>query len=499
MAQLTGNPANLMSGLQKGNAFTNYQMSSLTPKSPKAGVTAVAPEQNITKPTNTLTPKQTSTTPVPTNKTFNPQENTGLLAALSRQTAGTANDADNKNIAYAQSKGWKAPTPTATSTTATPVKPTDVTSGGILTSLVDTANQGSPVAQQASQGLIGTAQANPATSGQAYTDYQTAIDELNALKSTMATQTAGISSTGIPLEFQQGRQGILNTQYASQLDAAQQKVNQAQQAISQQITGTQTQQAGYTGAGNLGQTGQGLQQSGLTSAAQLAQPVQVPYSNQYINPQTGESVGGAMGGSMQQAVSNIAEKVFSGNMGYDAGVSALGGYGQAGINALQQALGSNFNIQQSNAQAQAQGASTLQTGTVGGLLSKAADSANQALVKLETDFNRLSSLQTGGIPATNSIANWIAEKFGQGELSAYQTTLKDTRAQIQGVLTASGGVDVITAGNMASTYLPDNMTPTMFKEKLNAAKALISQKVQAFTNQNSNQGSNQGGGSQFDW
>ena len=173
-------------------------------------------------------------------------------------------------------------------------------------------------------------------------------------------------------------------------------------------------------------------------------------------------------------------------MGYDAGVQALSGYGQLGLNALQQKLGSNFNIQQSNATAAAQGASTLQTGTTGGILTKSAESAKSALTKLEQDFNNLSSLQVGGIPATNGIMNYIAGKFGQGALSAYQTTLHDARAQLAGVLTATGAVTPSGADSMANVYLPDDMTPTMLKEKLSAARALIEQKVNAFTNTSSN-------------
>ena len=71
------------------------------------------------------------------------------------------------------------------------------------------------------------------------------------------------------------------------LDAAQQKTNEKQQAVQNQIAGAQAQQTGYNYAGSLGNTAQGLRQSGLQGAAQYAQPVQVPYSNQYINPQTG--------------------------------------------------------------------------------------------------------------------------------------------------------------------------------------------------------------------
>ncbi len=109
----------------------------------------------------------------------------------------------------------------------------------------------------------------------------------------------------------------------------------------------------------------------MGTAGGLASPVQVPFSNQFIDPITGQAVGG-VSGNLNDAVSNIAQKVKSGTMSYDAGVQALQGYGQAGVNALNQNLGPNFNVQQSNALAAAQSASTLQTGTIGGQLQKGA-------------------------------------------------------------------------------------------------------------------------------
>jgi len=490
MPLLTANPTGFMNNLKKQapNALAATQAGvSPTNNVFNAGVQAKSPEQNIKPVNNTIQPNQvrttapTTTSNTATPKTFTDAQSSGLMAALGRKNAGTANDADNKNLAYATSNGWK---PTATTTTTAPVaKPTDISSGGIITNMVDAGNNGTKTTQAATTGLLNTAANNPATSGQAYTDYQNAIKELADLKSNMATAEANISSTGIPLEFQQGRSQVLNKQYADQLEAAQAKVNQAQAAIGQQITGTQTQQSGLQSAGSLGTTSQGL----LANAAEQVKPVQVSPSNQYVNPQTGENVGQAgIGGSLDSAVSNIAEKVQNGTMGYDAGVAALNGYGQLGLNALQQKLGTNFNVQQSNATAAAQGASTLQTGTTGGLVSKSAATAKDALTKLESDFNNLSGLQVGGIPATNAIMNYVASKFGQGALSAYQTTLHDARAQLAGVLTATGATTPTGADSMANVYLPDDMTPTQLKEKLAAARALIDQKVSHWTNPSSN-------------
>jgi len=458
MAILTGNPSNLMNNLKKGNAFTNYQMSSLTPTGQTGaqktvGVTAATPEQNVKKPTNILAPKQVNTQPVPTNKTFTPQENTGLLAALSRQNTGSANPEDTKNLSYAQSKGWKAPVSPTASTIAPTVKPTDVSSKGILTSLVDTANQGSPVAQQASQGLIGTAQTNPATTGQAYTDYQTAIDELNALKSKMAEQTAGISSTGIPLEFQQGRQGILNQQYASQLEAAQQKVNQAQAAINQQVTGTQVQQAGFTGAGTLGQTGQGLQQTGLTSAAQLAQPVQVPYGTQYVSPQTGEAVGN-MGADMNSMISYWADQIANNKASLaDVPVTITGAPNLK--TQLQQAIQTknpNYNPSVQGAGQQTAANLTAQTNQLQATLNGA-----EANFSLLVNTANQGGVNNTSVPVLNTLIN--NAKFGLTSDTAvnnFRSTLATVRSQYAQIL--GGGTTTVDSQNRAQTAIPDNIS-----------------------------------------
>lgn len=510
------NPPNPYKSVGMSKAPVNSYNKVVSPYS-SVGVQAKSPQQNIVKPTNTLQNNQVKIATAPAPMDFTNQ-NSGLLAALSRQKAGIASDTDKKNLAYAQSRGWSGANygtnPLADfnsssnqSLTGNYKEPTDITSGGILSSLVDTSNQGNNYVNESAEGLYNLSQTNPGNSGQAYIDYQKSVDELGKLKSDIAAATASNESNPIPLEFQQGRQQVMDKKSALLLDAAQQKVNQKQQAIQNQITGAQTQQTGYNYAGSLGNTAQGLRQSGLQGAAQYAQPVQVPYSNQYINPQTGMPIGGGgfgggglVGGSLQSSVQNIAQRVLNGSMGYDAGVQALSAYGQAGINGLLQALGPNFNVQQSNARAQAQGASTLQTGTTGGVITKSADSANKALNSLQLAFNKLSKLQTGGIPATNNIANWIAQQFGQGALSSYNSILHDARAQLSGVLTSTGAVSPTGAEAMAQAYLPDNMTPTMFKNKLKAARDLIAQKVSAFTNTSSgNQNYNSGGGGLWNW
>lgn len=179
-----------------------------------------------------------------------------------------------------------------------------VTFPGLVSSLASNALAGSPVAGTAASGLIANSQNNPLTSGNAYNNYAQAVENLRNLQSGIAQEYGNIEQQPIPLEFQQGREQVLARQYASQLDAAQQAVNQNQAALGYGIQEQQAQQNALTSAGNLGNTGQSLLQSGLNSAAGFAQPnVGAAF---YGNPLTGGTFGSSNYGSGAAAAGNAA-------------------------------------------------------------------------------------------------------------------------------------------------------------------------------------------------
>lgn len=224
--------------------------------------------------------------------------------------------------------------------------------------------------------------------------------------------------------------------------------------------------------------------------------VQVPYSNQYLNTATGQPMGGgAVSGSLYEAVANVAQRVKSGAMSYDQGVQALAGYGQGGLNALTQALGNNFNISQSNATANAREADILQTGTTGGQVSKAASSALGALDILGQTYQALGTF-TGGsnIPVLNQVAQYASMQTGIGreKVSAFQGALKEARAQINAVLAPVVGVE--SANATSNSLLPDNMTPGEIPQKIQAAKDYVNQRVQSFTTPSTSLNQNYSGG-----
>ena len=300
---------------------------------------------------------------------------------------------------------------------------------------------------------------------------------------------------------------------AAALTGEEGKLKQAMQTETQNVYGNPY----YSGSVKIGQAGliqqnQGTQLEGLTAAqtanqatgqsyldaAGKAAPVQVPYSNQYINPQTGQSVGGGSAGQLppdaQNVVNTYAQQVKSGTMTRADAESRLGAYGVAGINALTNALGTDFNTNASNASA-----GTTQQGQQ---LQTAANATNQALTTLQSLYNSLPTTSTTGIPGVNAAGNFVEKLLGSSALTTYKQTLADARAQLQGVLTASGAATPTGAESAAMTYLPDNMSPDQLKQAIGNVQTLIQQKVKSFTNSgnqsNSSSGSS-GGSSAGSW
>lgn len=326
--------------------------------------------------------------------------------------------------------------------------------------------------------LGGLSNFNPFSNSQvtgAYENAQGAQAELQKLKNEEAEKVATAGQQPMPIGEVLGRQGLLHNLYATKESAAAQALQ------------------GYSGLYQGGLTGTAQQLSGLNSAAGLAQPTQLPYSAQFVNPQTGQPINGGASGSLQDAVSTITQRVQSGQMSYDQAVSSLSGYGQGGVNALQQALGPNFNVAQSNALAG-------QQGTIG----PAYSFAKSALTNLQSLAQKLGSNgaipgQGSNIPIINSIANSISSGTGAGgDLTRqYQGALAEARNAYAQLLAASKGGTPTDYGNQATAAIPDNATPNDIQAAINNLESLGGSKVNIYgnpgsssTNTNSNAQSN---------
>lgn len=489
------------SGMSKA-PVTSYNKLSDPYKS--VGIQAKAPDQNIKPPTNILQNNQVKIASQSSPVDFSSQ-NQGLLAALARQKAGTANEADKRNLAYAQGRGWNQNS-TQSSTSNIPAQnntqnqnntsyeqPVDITSQGLLSGLTRESYDGSQFANDAAQGLYNTALTNPGTSGQAYNDYQKAVNDLNSLKQNISKQYANLEGTDIPLEFQQGRGQVMARQYASQLEAAQARVNQAQSAINQQIAGVQTQQAGYNQAGGIGNAMQGLMQQGLTSAAGFAQPRELQYGVQYINPQTGQPIGNT-GGEMNNMISYWANQIATGRAtAADVPATILNAPNLK--TQLQQAIQSqNPNYNPSVQASQQQAAASL---------SSQKEQLQASLNGAEANFQLLvNTANQGGVNNTNVPAlNTLQQNVLRGLTSNsavvnFQSTLAAVRSQYAAIL--GGGTVTVDSQNRAQQAIPDNISLGALNALRIQMRNEAQNRITGFQQQiNSliNTGGNSGGGS----
>lgn len=285
-----------------------------------------------------------------------------------------------------------------------------------------------------------------------------------------AQKLAETRADDIPLEFNQGRAQVLQ-------QAAAEKEKALQTGVSNALT---EQQQKLTALGTLGNQ----------VAPQLGQ-----YGQTFYTPGANMFSGSGAGGAFDPVADTprLAQQVANGQMTIDQANSLIGNNPSLlrGLNEAVTRINPNFNFTQSAASASTQ--------AQGQQLQTAAHATVQALDSLQTLYNNLPGVQTGGIPATNSIANWIASHLGSSALTQYNQTLHDARAQLQGVLTASGGATPTGAESMALTYLPDNMTPAQFSSAVANIKNLVQQKVSSFTQSGQQGGGFSGGGGLWSW
>lgn len=324
------------------------------------GAQATTPYQNVTPPATAIPASQTAnnsalSSPVNQSLQMTPAEMSGGAAGIAAYNARIA--AANPNL----------PAPGTTSSTgvtnnvnpstgllnqigvgSAPASSTIGSTGpyssttaagnpsqtGIINQLTSTSAAGSPVASTAASGLLASGTSNPLTSGDAYNAYLTAVNNLAAFKNKVSSQYGAMEQSDLPLPTVLGREAAANQQYASQEDALQQAVTQAQQALGYGIQEQGQQQAGLTSAGNIGNASQGTAQSGLTSAATLNQNSgNFPF---VFNPTTGQYT--VSGGDLNTAITSGVQQAVSNPTLYSSLDNAIAStYGNAAAGMFQQA------------------------------------------------------------------------------------------------------------------------------------------------------------------
>ena len=353
-------------------------------------------------------------------------------------------------------------------------------------------NQASTLNTQA--GLINQTASQIGAQTQMSPAEQQANQAAAALEASRASALGDVGTQGWSAAFQQGQEGLINRNIDAQ-EAAKQAEAQTFAAQRQaNATALGAEAGAQNQAGGLQSSAGGILNSAASTAAPtVGQQGQTQYQPLNAGTNNGGSGSVSLTGVVGTDVSNLSNAVNNGTLDYQSALSQLSGYGTAVQNQLLPAIQKlnpnfNFNLSGSSAQTQAQGQQ----------LNTQVATANQALDSLGTSFSSLSGLQTGGIPATNSIAQWIGTQLGDQALSKYQSNLADARAQLVGVLNAAGGTPT---GNEATAmqYLPDNMTPAMFQANVGTAqnpgivRQLMQQKASTFSGSGQQSNTSQNG------
>lgn len=444
------------------------------------GQPAKAPEQNIAKPATTIAPTQAKTVitqPTGTTSKVNPQNTVGGTYNPTSNPNGTQAPTGYTNPNAAQDTTVKGATYAPYGTQqATPDVPTPVT-------------QAQPSPYTANNGLYGqliTGLANRSTQGspeynQAYSQAQILNDQLKQSRTNQANAEAENRLNPIPIGDQTGREAVMRNQYLNQ-----------QNALSSQFQGATNLIAGAN-------TQQGLQQSGLNQAAGLAAPQFPSYGQSQFNPVTGQynSVGGGQsgGGTPQVSADTYAQDVISGNRSYGDAVSAMGMYGNAGKQFLDQAIRSrnpNFNFAQADVLAG-------QQGTIGPNYAL----AEQAISNLESVVQNLGPLQGTNVPGINAIGNAFSGITGIGSENtrSYTQAVQSARAAYAALISSVKGGLPSDYSSQALAEIPDNPTPNDIAALRHSFEVLGQARKDIFgtPGTGSNTTSSTSGGSLYSW
>lgn len=347
----------------------------------------------------------------------------------------------------------------------------DTSFGGIVSSLVNTSSTLNPTVTQNNQALQNYQQ-------------QTA----NALQT--------VSNTPGPLGNQLGREANINSTAALQ-----------EQALQTGITNSLKEQ--------------GLQQSGLTQAGQLAQPSPASYGQTVFNPLTGQytSQGGGNNLDPQTQASTLAQQVISGQTSYDQAVSSMGYAGSAGTiflnNAITQAGGNPLSLQAQGATTQ----SNIQTGGTAATDAAASglQSATQNYVAANTAYTTAQN-QSGNLQQTmastginsnpqfvNSKINTLQNQFGSTKYPAFITALNESKQAYTSLLSSVGAATPTVNGQQATDIFNENSTPQQINAAIDALNQAayaklqpLYQQIETYSSQLGGSGSSGSSGGSFD-
>jgi len=337
--------------------------------------------------------------------------------------------------------------------------------------------------------------------------YSKEIDRVGGLK---AGAVAGNLSTGSNV-VGSGNAAIASQSASSRMDALAKAQQAALEGTAQQLTGQEQAAQAFRPSLDATLTQQQTGITGLSNAANYAQPTQVPYSNQFIDPITGQSAGGAgLGGysgfkSMEQAF-DIAGQYPDAGFQYDPKQTP-----QENLARMQQAQQSSPTYQKNTYGVPGQ--QSFADATVQQTAQKGYQDAYQAyqdIAKQKTYADNISSQLSGvmsqygigenDVRKVNEIQNYLGRQFGEEGQIAFQTALTEAQRAYSTLLTIGGGTVPTEATAASNAILNPNSTIAQINAaikqlKIAGEERLRTQGSQANTYyQQLQQGSQRGGG-----
>lgn len=471
------------------NAPTNpanpFSMSATTPQSKALATAAKPPMPTVATPT-TAVKQQTVTHPDGTTvqQTYHTPD-TSTLGAQNQNVpagAGTPGYTYTNGILSSvggqptgNSSGLLSPSNTANNTTSGLINTGGTTPSGAVVDAQGNVISAPPVSSlnTATSGLMNNA-GNSAAIGQSAAD----------IAAKYGKQISDVGQQAAINEESVGGQGLLPTAMGRAQQIAT-TANSAQNALA----------AGESAA--LEGTGQQLTAnsnatSALNAAGGLSTPsnqfLTTPYSNQVLDS-NGQPVGGT-GGTLQTAVSNAINQIKAGG-GYQAAQATLNSFGPAGTNALLTALGPNFNINASNAEAAAQASNINTQGTLNtNIGAQGAQQATSNYVAAKTAYDTASqqatnlqnTLATTGInnnpQFVNQKINALQNQLGSANYASFITALNETKQAYTSLLSSVGASTPTVNGQQATDIFNENSTPAQINAAIDALNQASYAKLQ---------------------
>ncbi len=539
----TVKPTGLFSGLSVSP--TGGLSSTYSPSSPSTGLfkgISVAPDPYLTPKTTTPSTSLSglgsngnlyagsslfnggTTTKQPTYSSsggaiipqYQPQTSQTVASTGSQNLTGNPNDLNSYfnagqtgNPAAAPVLQTYTPPQQTQTTTQNQYQPNAGLYGQLTSGLASAATAGTAAGQQAQQATQQAAQGayntGSAQEQQAFTNAEQLRQQLLQSQLNEAGTIANNNSQPIPLEFQQGRNQIAQSQYAAQ-QAGYGSALQGESNLANIGLGSQGQ--GITGlgtAGNLANTAQQNTLTGLNNAAGLAAPILGQYG------QNNYGIGGNAGGNLdpQTQATSLAQKVMSGQMTYDQAVQSLGYAGNVGTNFLNNAItGAGGNL----TSLQAQGAATQSNIQTGGTAATSAaaqglQQSTQAYVAANTAYttaqqqagNLQSVMASTGINSNpqfvNQKINALQNQLGSANYASFVTALNEARQAYTSLLSSVGASTPTVNGQQATDIFGANSTPAQINAAIEALNQAAYAKLKPMYDQIGTYQSQLGGGS----